>query len=81
MYKYDVRTHTFGNPIVKENKDYIPKELRPKWCIKKFGKKELSPEFRCLCDKNDNRCPFFSMTDADKKDYKLFMKAWWKHDN
>ena len=57
---------------------YVPKarEKRPKWCKKKNRKR--IPQFRCLCDRNDNRCPFFAMVNVTKKEYRIFFEAWEK---
>ncbi len=60
--------------IIMENKNYIPKIKRPEWCRKRNRKRV--PQFRCLCDKNDKRCPFFAMTETSKKEYKMFFKEW-----
>ena len=61
--------------VVTENKDYIPKSERPTWCIKQNRKRV--PQFRCF-DCRGKKCRFFAYTNADKKDYKLFYKAWGK---
>lgn len=57
-----------------KNKHYIPPSKRPKWCKK--NNKKRQPNFFCLCDDKENKCPFFAYTDADEEDYKLFDKAW-----
>ena len=46
---------------------------RPKWCIKKYGKKERCPEIRCL---SDNKCPFFSYTEATEDDNEALQMMW-----
>lgn len=58
------------------NEQYIPKKERPKWCKKK--NKKRVPQFRCLCDKNNDRCPFFGMTNVSKKEYRIFFESWEK---
>ena len=65
-----------GKEIIHKNKNYIPKSKRPKWCKEK-NKKRI-PQFDCLCDNKDKKCPFFAMCEADKKDYNLFYKVWKK---
>jgi len=49
---------------------------RPKYCKKKFGKnrkyKDMTPCPECLFQK----CPYLSMTDVDKSEYIVMMKAW-----
>jgi len=66
---------TSPNSKVMINNNYIPKSNRPKWC--RNNNKEFIPQFRCMCfGKNNIRCPFFSFTNADKKDYKIFNKVW-----
>ena len=59
-----------GNTSIQKNKNYIPKNKRPSWC-KKQNKKRI-PQYRCLAIK----CPFFAFCNANKKDYKLFDKAY-----
>lgn len=59
-----------------ENKHYIPRTERPGWC-KKENRKRI-PNFRCLCDRNDNRCPFFAMVNVTKKEYRIFFEGWKK---
>jgi len=62
--------------IVKNN-GYIPKSNRPVWC--KNTNRRFVPQFQCLCyGKNWKRCPFFACTNADRKDYLLFNKAFSK---
>jgi hypothetical protein len=59
----------------RKNEAYVSPNKRPWWC-KKFNKNRL-PQFRYLCDEDYNKqCPFFCYTDADKKDYITFNKAW-----
>lgn len=53
-----------------ENNHYISKDKRPSWC-KKFNRRFL-PQYRCFSCK----CPFFAHVNADKKDYKIFDKAY-----
>ncbi len=53
-----------------ENKNYISRDKRPFWC-KKFNKKFI-PQSRCLACK----CLFFAYVNSDRKDYKIFDKAY-----
>lgn len=64
-----------GKPEYKKNPAYI-KGSRPAWCIKKFGKGKRTPQFKCLCDDNNKRCPFFAMTDSERYEYILFDMAY-----
>ena len=75
-YGFNMKTmRAKGKPTITLNKGYIPKSERPMWC--KNNNKKLIPNFRCLCSgKNDVKCPFFAMCNAEKKDYKIFNKAW-----
>jgi hypothetical protein len=68
-------------PFETKKKERKPNSLyvdapRPAWCVKKFGKKERTPEFRCLCQGKGKQCPFLCFTEADKSDYDLFNKIW-----
>jgi hypothetical protein len=51
---------------------------RPKWCKKKYRKnrkwKDMTPKYDCVYDK----CPFLSMTEVDKSEYMVMLKAWEK---
>jgi len=60
-------------PEVKINESYIPKGWRPKWCLK--NNKKRVPQYKCM------DCPFFACTNADRKDYVLFDKAWRMQDS
>ena len=64
----DIKTFKKGKKTVISNSHYIPKSKRPKWCVS-LNKKRV-PQFRCM------KCPFFAHTNAEKRDYKLFNKAW-----
>lgn len=57
---------------------YVPKakEKRPSWCRKENRKR--IPQFRCLYDRNNKRCPFFAMVNVTKKEYKMFFEGWEK---
>jgi len=59
---------------VHENKDYIPKTKRPKWCVAKNKKK--FPQAKCL----ESACPFFAYWNCPKKDYILFDKIFDKQE-
>ena len=73
----DLKNYIKGKKIEHENKEYIPKSLRPTWCIK-LNKRRV-PQFRCLCyGKNDTRCPFFGYTNAEKGDYRFLAKKYRK---
>lgn len=65
-----------GKKSIMENKNYTPRTKRSKWCKKK--NKKRTPQFRCLCDKNDERCPFFGMVNVSKKEYRIFFEGWEK---
>ena len=72
---YKLKGEKFTPTKDRINKNYIPKSKRPTWC--KNQNKKFIPNFRCLCDgRKDRMCPFFAFCDADKKDYKLFNRAW-----
>ena len=55
---------------IMENRNYIPKTKRPKWC--RFKNKEKIPQYKCL----KSNCQFFAYTDASEKDYLLFNKVY-----
>jgi len=59
-----------GEPVITQNRNYIPKNKRPKWCLAKNKKK--TPQYKCL----KSNCPFFAYTNAMESDYKLFDKAY-----
>ena len=60
----------FGKVCTIENKNYISKEKRPKWC-RAYNKKRI-PQYKCF--RSD--CPFFSYTDAEKKVYESFFEVY-----
>ena len=72
--KWKTVEHRTNKKETLENKSYIPKSKRPKWC-REHNKKRL-PKFKCFCDDKDKKCLFFAFCDADKKDYTLFGKAY-----
>jgi len=62
------KTITEDNPIYN-------KSPRPKWCLKKYpGRKERTPEFRCLCQ-GGKQCPFFMYSNVDKIDSEVMNAA------
>ena len=66
--KKPTKTETIDNPL------YI-KADRPVWCKKKFpGRKERTPEFKCLCEGGE-QCPFLAYTDVDKIDKEVLDAA------
>jgi len=59
--------------FVTENEHYVPRTERPKWC-RKINRTRI-PMFECLCDKNEKRCPFFGMVEAEEADARVMNRA------
>jgi len=70
----DIKAWKLGRKKISINECYISPKERPMWC-KKTNKRRV-PRFRCLCDRNQKRCPFFVMADADRSDYKYLLKRY-----
>lgn len=66
-----------GKKQIRDNPVYLPGK-RPAWCRKKFkGRKERTPEIKCLCHgKKQQKCPFFSFSDVLKEDRDVFEFAY-----
>ena len=63
-----------GKRKKRKNPRYIPASKRPKWC-RMLNKKRV-PQFRCLCNGNEEKCPFFGFADADDGTYNVFDRVY-----
>ncbi|MFC1754365.1 hypothetical protein ACFL96_13400 [Thermoproteota archaeon] len=52
-------------PEVRMNDKYVSADKKPAWC--KLTNEKLVPQFKCLCneDDNDSTCPFFGYCETD----------------